>query len=95
MSFNFHIKAFYFSVPCGHHVYLKCDINGMDIVRAYTPTLESMDLDAYSKLELEKKSTQQVLHLIIKIYSDGAMTSHLKNLPIGRVLYFNQIFLNT
>jgi len=89
MGLNFHIKAFHFCVPCGHHVYLNCDINGMDLVRAYTPTLENMDLDGYSKLELEKKSTQQVLHLIIKIYGDGAMTSHLKNLPIGKGFYFN------
>lgn len=80
------LKAFHFSVPCGHHVYLNCDINGMGIVRAYTPTFVNLDLGMNTRLFSEKKSIRQSLHLIIKIYDDGAMTPYLKSLPIGNKL---------
>ncbi len=82
------LKAFHFSVPCGHHVYLNCDINGMSIVRAYTPTFENFDLDMSIRLSSEKTSTRQALHLIIKIYDDGAMTPYLRSLTKGKRLIF-------
>ncbi|XP_076371795.1 cytochrome b5 reductase 4 isoform X2 [Tachypleus tridentatus] len=66
-------------IPVGHHVHLRQNIKDMDIVRSYTPVLPSV-----TDLKSEETETNgESVSLMIKIYPEGVLTPHLKNLEIG------------
>ncbi len=60
-------------MPTGHHVRIQADVEGMDIVRSYTPVMNTL-----ASTEHDGK-----LHLLIKIYQDGALTSQIKKVDLG------------
>ena len=60
-------------VPLGHHVHAQAEIAGMDISRSYTVVPPS----------LREKATNGCLHLMIKIYPNGTLSSYFGNLNIG------------
>ena len=70
--------ASYLSVPTGHHLSIKADVNGEVVERSYTPvsSLESNKL---------RNSAQdgETIELMIKLYSDGKMSSFLSTLKEG------------
>lgn len=66
----------YMWVPIGHHVTLEHDVKGMRISRSYTPVIPALKAD-------EQASDGKTVHLMIKIYPDGALTPLLKALEIG------------
>ncbi|XDV39650.1 hypothetical protein PO909_008853 [Leuciscus waleckii] len=68
-------------VPVGRHVYLKTSVQGTDVVKPYTPVDQTLIPPAQSSAEMGSD-----IHLMIKIYPDGVLTSHLANLPIGAAL---------
>lgn len=68
-------------VPVGRHVYLKTSVQGTDVVKPYTPVDQTLIPPAQSSAEMGSD-----IHLMIKIYPDGVLTSHLANLPIGATL---------
>lgn len=63
-------------VPIGHHVTLEHDVKGMKISRSYTPVIPALKAD-------EDVSDGKMVHLMIKIYPEGALTPVLKELEIG------------
>ncbi|XP_077486521.1 cytochrome b5 reductase 4-like [Amblyomma americanum] len=63
-------------VPTGHHVTLEHDVKGMKISRSYTPVIPALKAD-------EDVSDGKMVHLMIKIYPEGALTPVLKALEIG------------
>ncbi|XP_074661072.1 cytochrome b5 reductase 4-like isoform X2 [Tubulanus polymorphus] len=66
-------------VPIGYHVYMKTFNRDIEIIRPYTVVLPSiLPSDQPSHDECGKK-----IFLMIKIYSDGALTSTLKNINEG------------
>ncbi|KAL1258893.1 hypothetical protein QQF64_009470 [Cirrhinus molitorella] len=71
----------YVQVPVGRHVYLKTSLQGTDVVKPYTPVDQTLIPPLQSSAEIGSD-----LHLMIKIYPDGMLTSHLANLPIGSSL---------
>lgn len=66
----------YMWVPVGHHVTLEHDVKGMRISRSYTPVIPALKAD-------EKGSDGKTVHLMIKVYSEGALTPVLNTLEIG------------
>uniref|UniRef100_A0A672MZS5 Cytochrome b5 reductase 4 n=1 Tax=Sinocyclocheilus grahami TaxID=75366 RepID=A0A672MZS5_SINGR len=68
-------------VPVGRHVYLKTSLQGTDVVKPYTPVDQKLIPPSQCSAEMGSD-----LHLMIKIYPDGLLTSHLANLPIGSSL---------
>ncbi|KAE8603036.1 hypothetical protein XENTR_v10014202 [Xenopus tropicalis] len=66
-------------VPVGHHIYLKMNISGVDIVKPYTPVASCLLPDAQYSTFCNK----QCLYLMIKIYPNGSITPHLENLTVG------------
>uniref|UniRef100_A0A9J8AFS7 Cytochrome b5 reductase 4 n=1 Tax=Cyprinus carpio carpio TaxID=630221 RepID=A0A9J8AFS7_CYPCA len=68
-------------VPVGRHVYLKTSLQGTDVVKPYTPVDQTLIPPSRSSAEMASD-----LHLMIKMYPDGLLTSHLANLPIGSSL---------
>uniref|UniRef100_A0A673MNU0 Cytochrome b5 reductase 4-like n=1 Tax=Sinocyclocheilus rhinocerous TaxID=307959 RepID=A0A673MNU0_9TELE len=68
-------------VPVGRHVYLKTSLQGTDVVKPYTPVDQSLIPPSQSSAEMGSD-----LNLMIKIYPDGLLTSHLASLPIGSSL---------
>lgn len=69
-------------VPIGYHVHINTFLNGVEIVRSYTPVLPNLNIpnDHHS---LTKGNE---LYLMIKIYHDGAMTSFLNQLEVGDIV---------
>lgn len=65
-------QGFYFSVPVGHHVHLRGEVGGMEIVRSYTPVHSRLDAADDGRL-----------HFLIKIYPDGALTPMIEKVPKG------------
>uniref|UniRef100_A0A1E1X9K2 Cytochrome b5 reductase 4 n=1 Tax=Amblyomma aureolatum TaxID=187763 RepID=A0A1E1X9K2_9ACAR len=63
-------------VPIGHHVTLEHDVKGMKISRSYTPVIPALKAD-------EDVSDGKTVHLMVKIYPEGALTPVLKALEIG------------
>lgn len=63
-------------VPIGHHVSLEHDVKGMKITRSYTPVIPALK-------EGQERLDGKTLHLMIKIYAEGALTPELRNLEIG------------
>lgn len=61
-------------IPPGHHVHIRSMVEGIQIVRSYTP-VQSLDI---SRLEDEG-----CIQLMIKIYSNGALTPILGDLKEG------------
>lgn len=66
----------YMWVPVGHHVTLEHDVKGMRISRSYTPVIPALKAD-------EEGSDGKTVHLMIKVYSEGALTPVLNTLEIG------------
>uniref|UniRef100_A0A131XHK8 Cytochrome b5 reductase 4 n=1 Tax=Hyalomma excavatum TaxID=257692 RepID=A0A131XHK8_9ACAR len=66
----------YMWVPVGHHVTLEHDVKGMRISRSYTPVIPALKAD-------EEANDGKMLHLMIKVYPDGALTPVLNTLEIG------------
>lgn len=66
------------NVPVGKHVYLKALVQDTEVVRPYTPVDQT--LSAASQLLPSQDSD---LHLLIKVYPDGALTPHLHSLHTG------------
>lgn len=64
-------------VPVGKHVYLKAQIQDTEVVRPYTPVDENLAEAA------QQSSPESDLFLIIKIYPDGVLSSHLNSLNTG------------
>ena len=67
-------------MPCCAHVQIRMKIEDMDIVRSYTPTFEDLRLNGYDDKDYRM---DRRLHLLIKCYSDGTLTPHLRNIAIG------------
>ncbi|XP_065838419.1 cytochrome b5 reductase 4-like isoform X2 [Oscarella lobularis] len=65
-------------VPTGHHVYLRCNIEGVEVTRPYTPVAE-MDGDC-------GYINGRSFLLLVKIYSQGTMTQYLNTLQKGSQL---------
>lgn len=55
-------------IPTGQHVSVRAKINGVTVQRSYTPTSNNSDLGR--------------LELVVKIYADGKLTSHLASLQL-------------
>nr|XP_057909992.1 cytochrome b5 reductase 4 [Doryrhamphus excisus] len=64
-------------VPVGKHVYLKSLIQETEVVRPYTP------IDQELSVGTDPAPEKTHLYLMIKFYSDGALTQHLNSLHIG------------
>ncbi|CAH1800032.1 unnamed protein product [Owenia fusiformis] len=69
-------------VPVGHHVYIRRNIQGTEVVRSYTVVLPSLVSTEQDTRLLEGR----VFYLMVKVYLDGAMTPHIGNLNIGDTL---------
>eukprot|EP00094_Tigriopus_californicus_P007906 TCALIF_07610-PA protein Name:"Similar to cyb5r4 Cytochrome b5 reductase 4 (Danio rerio)" AED:0.08 eAED:0.08 QI:276/0.71/0.75/1/0.71/0.75/8/43/588 len=67
----------HFFVPVGHHIHTKCLVEGMEIVRSYTPILANLDPFLIDDGKL---------HFLIKTYSHGALTPMLKALEKGQTI---------
>lgn len=65
-------------VPIGHHVYIKQDIEGMEITRPYTVVVPALKVDS---LEIEHNGKR--IYLMIKIYEDGTLTPSLGKVNSG------------
>jgi len=64
-----------FTVPTGHHVHIKTEVEGMEISRSYTPVTLLNHIPAVTP--------HDSLHLLVKIYPDGALTPQLGKLSNG------------
>ena len=58
----------------GRHVSVRAEINGIKVIRPYTPT--------------SRPDTKGHFDLLIKKYTDGKMSSHIHNLCVGDTLEF-------
>lgn len=72
------LKEIYLPVLTGHHIYLR--LPGSDIVKPYTPVTSKMEVSSLLE-DIGKK-----IHLLVKIYSDGAFTPTLMGIAPGRSL---------
>ncbi|XP_045919941.1 cytochrome b5 reductase 4 [Micropterus dolomieu] len=70
-------------VPVGKHVYLKALIQGTEIVRPYTPVDQNLAAASHNS------SQESDLYLMIKVYPDGVLTTHLNSLHI---VFFHSSF---
>ncbi|XP_073445752.1 cytochrome b5 reductase 4 isoform X2 [Dendrobates tinctorius] len=66
-------------VPVGHHVYLMLTIEGMEVVKPYTPVSKDFIIDS-SQLTLCHK---KCIYMMIKIYPNGNFTPHIDKLEMG------------
>ncbi|XP_052809804.1 cytochrome b5 reductase 4-like isoform X2 [Mya arenaria] len=67
------------TVPVGHHVHLKHDVEGVEVVRSYTVVLPSLQ-PGCQDLRLEQG---QALYLMVKVYPQGVLTPWLGTLKPG------------
>ncbi|RXN09755.1 cytochrome b5 reductase 4 [Labeo rohita] len=68
--------------PLEHHdTFIQCKDRGTDVVKPYTPVDQTLIPPSQSSAGMGSD-----LHLMMKIYLDGLLTSHLANLPIGSSL---------
>lgn len=67
-------------VPVGHHVHIKAQIEGVDITRSYTVVRPSLSFRSTSNVSTDMG---QLMHFMIKIYQDGALTSSINKLKVG------------
>ena len=73
LLFDRPFQGFHYFVPTGHHVRIQADVEGMDIVRSYTPVFKS-----FAAAE-DDAGDEGGIHLLYKTYPDGAMTyGHLR-----------------
>jgi len=66
----------FLSVPVGHHIHIKCEVEGIHLTRSYTPV----------KNLTTGKSDESQIQLLVKIYKDGTVTPSLDNLCIGDLI---------
>ncbi len=76
---TFFFKNLHFFTPFAHHVRLRMDVEGLEVVRSYTPVLESLD---------PMLADDGRMHILVKTYQDGAMTPPLKRLDVGTYACF-------
>ncbi|XP_069503185.1 cytochrome b5 reductase 4 [Ambystoma mexicanum] len=69
----------FLQVPIGQHVYLKDTIDGIEMVKPYTPVSSSLQSNSQ---DLTSTDSRKVF-LMIKIYPNGGFTQHIDSLPIG------------
>ncbi|XP_070190637.1 cytochrome b5 reductase 4-like isoform X2 [Littorina saxatilis] len=69
-------------VPLGHHVQIKHNCSGMELARSYTVVLPSLEPERQDP-DVE---TGRVIYLMIKIYSNGAVTPYIGTLNAGDTL---------
>lgn len=74
-------KGVQMRVPIGHHVYVKQNIEGMEISRPYTVVVPALKVDS-NEIEYEGRR----IYLMIKIYNNGTLTPSLGNLKAGDTL---------
>lgn len=63
-------------VPVGYHVHIRHSVEGVEVVRSYTVVLPSLSSNTTDSRLREGR----VIHLMIKIYNDGALTPWLGSL---------------
>ncbi|CAL4137200.1 unnamed protein product, partial [Meganyctiphanes norvegica] len=68
----------YLPVLPGHHIYLR--LPGSDIVKPYTPVTSKLEVSSL------QEDTGKKIHLLVKIYPDGAFTPTLMEVALGRSL---------
>ncbi|XP_072498819.1 cytochrome b5 reductase 4 isoform X3 [Notamacropus eugenii] len=66
-------------VPIGQHVYLKQIVSGTELVKPYTPVLESLHSDSQETQHPHNK----YVYVMIKIYHTGLFSPHFDRLQIG------------
>ncbi|XP_062395206.1 cytochrome b5 reductase 4 [Sardina pilchardus] len=69
-------------VPVGRHVYLRASVQDSDVVKPYTPVDHTLLPDCPAA---EGDSAHR-LFLMIKVYPDGLLSSHVDGLRIGDAL---------
>ncbi|KAG9467552.1 hypothetical protein GDO78_014747 [Eleutherodactylus coqui] len=72
-------RCCHLQVPVGHHVYLKLTIEGIEVVKPYTPVSEDLVMDSIQSTQSNKNS----IYMMIKIYTNGSFTPHIDKLEIG------------
>ncbi|CAL9705490.1 unnamed protein product [Knipowitschia caucasica] len=66
-------------VPVGKHIYLKANIQGVEVVRPYTP----VDRTLWTP---QDSAPDKDLYLMVKVYSDGLFTPHLYQMNPGTII---------
>lgn len=74
----------YYKCPIGHHVLVEEEIHGIVVGKNYTVVLETLNDDTQNRNE--DNSDSCLLHLMIKIYNDGALTPVLDQLNVGDMI---------
>ncbi|XP_071998127.1 cytochrome b5 reductase 4 isoform X1 [Engystomops pustulosus] len=72
-------RCCHLQVPVGYHVYLKLTIEGIDVVKPYTPVSQDLLID-YIESDHSKK---KYIYMMIKVYTNGSFTPHIDTLEIG------------
>ncbi|CAL1293788.1 unnamed protein product [Larinioides sclopetarius] len=72
-------------VPLGRHVHIRSYIEGMEVIRSYTPVVSSLDVKADLCDELDGCK----LVLMIKIYPTGIMTPVINQCNLGESLWIS------
>ncbi|KAF8790342.1 cytochrome b5 reductase 4-like [Argiope bruennichi] len=72
-------------VPLGSHVHIKSYIEGIEVIRSYTPVVSSLDVETYMCDELDGCR----LVLMIKIYPTGIMTPVINQCNLGESLWIS------
>lgn len=81
--FGFHLpEGCRMSIPIGYHVYIRGNVNQMDITRPYTAALSSLD----PTMQDPRVEKGIVFYLMIKIYKDGLLTPYIDSLVLGDIL---------
>ncbi|XP_067126102.1 cytochrome b5 reductase 4 isoform X2 [Centruroides vittatus] len=66
-------------VPIGYHVHINTVLNGVELIRSYTPVLPNLNIPN----DHPGLTKGNELYLMIKIYPDGAMTTFLDQIEVG------------
>ncbi|KAM4041424.1 cytochrome b5 reductase 4 isoform 2-T2 [Anomaloglossus baeobatrachus] len=72
-------RCCHLQVPVGHHVYLKRTIEGVEVVKPYTPVSKDLVVDSFQSSLCNKN----YIYMMIKIYANGTFTPHIDKLEIG------------
>lgn len=71
----------YLSVPTGHHLAVRAEVNGESFTRSYTPICSSEALTRHTPAHPEGTTVE----LMVKLYQDGKMSQYLSDLNIGKL----------
>ncbi|KAM4771047.1 cytochrome b5 reductase 4 [Rhinophrynus dorsalis] len=78
-------RGCHLQVPVGHHVYLKLNISGVEVVKPYTPVSYALSLDPQEPGNSNEKS----IYIMIKIYPSGSFTPKIDSLSEGDYIYIS------